>query len=347
MVLPRKRLRDALDVDTQLVEIYEDLANETEEIRLKATRALLIKAQPESGLSTEQLKEILRRLIRGLCSGRKGARLGFSIALTEFQSQLFDANTRNALSMCIEDFIQLLKKETEVAESVSGQVIQPHVSSRVRSINSSGTQEKRDHYFGRLFGAETVIKSGILLDTRVIGSAWSQILDLILGLAKLRTWLREECGWVLYQAVQGCQTGTFSTEHVQILIDKVNENRLVDTPEGVAIWVAALEKYPAVRFPKKLWRHENPLHRKEKAKLAKILREAPSHNDNDEDRGESKTSQKGTWSPKLHFAWEVILDRLLKDPSTTSMPSTNLKDILGFSDFWEECVDSKCRGLGE
>ena len=124
--MSRKRPREALAVDTQLVEIYEDLANENEEIRLPATHALLAKASPESGLTAEQLKEILRRLIRGLCSGRKGARLGFSIALTELQSLLFDCNAKHVLPMNIEDFIQLLKNETEVAGSVSGQVSAAH-----------------------------------------------------------------------------------------------------------------------------------------------------------------------------------------------------------------------------
>jgi DNA polymerase phi len=120
--MSKKRPRETPAVDTELVEIYEDLANDNEEIRLRATHALLKKASPESGLSPGQLQEILRRLIRGLCSGRKGARLGFSIALTELQSQLFDANSRNALSMSTADFIHLLKKETEAGGSISGQV---------------------------------------------------------------------------------------------------------------------------------------------------------------------------------------------------------------------------------
>jgi DNA polymerase phi len=120
--MSKKRPREAPAVDTQLVEIYEDLANVNEDIRLKAAQKLLIKASPASGLAADQLKEILRRLVRGLCSGRKGARLGFSIALTELQSQIFGANARSSFPISIADFVNSLRIETEAGGSVSGQV---------------------------------------------------------------------------------------------------------------------------------------------------------------------------------------------------------------------------------
>lgn len=341
--MSKKRPREAPAVDTQLVEIYEDLANDDEEIRLKATHTLLIKSSPESGLTAEQLKKVLTRLIRGLCSGRKGARLGFSIALTELQSQLFGANAIHALPMSIADFIQSLKKETEVAGNVSGQVHATLFGFCGALDYLHIAQEKRDHYFGRLFGAETVIKSGILFDAHVDLSLWSQVVDLIVELAKRKSWLREECGWVFYQAIQGSRAGNLSTECVQTVIDRINENGLMETPEGVAIWIATLENHPAVNFPNRIWKHGNPLHRKEKTRLAKTLREASPPN-YDGDGGDSKTSQKGTWSSKLHFAWDVILDRLLKSPSPNGKSFTKSKDELNFPDFWDECVDRKFYG---
>ena len=132
--MPKKRPREVPAVDTQLVEIYEDLANDNEEIRIKATHALLNKSASESGLTAEQVKEVLRRLIRGLCSGRKGARLGFSIALTELLSQLFRANATHVLPMSHAEFIQLLKKETEITGNVSGQVCAVPLNIVVRSV---------------------------------------------------------------------------------------------------------------------------------------------------------------------------------------------------------------------
>ena len=187
-----------------------------------------------------------------------------------------------------------------------------------------------------------MIKSGILLGAHVNLDLWSQIVDLIVELAKRKSWLREECGWVLYQAIQGSRAGDLSSEYVQTVVDKINENGLMETPEGVAIWIATLENHSAVKFPSGLWKHKNPLHRKEKARLAKIMREAPLANHDECGQG-SKTSQKGMWSSKLHFAWQVILHQLLKNPSDGKSMKRS-KDELNFRDFWDECVDRKFDG---
>lgn len=208
---------------------------------------------------------------------------------------------------------------------------------------SHSTKEKRDHYFGRLFGAETLIKSGILFDARADPILWSQVVDLIVELAKRKSWLREECGWILFQAIQGSRAGNLSSEHVQTVIDRIHEKGLMESPEGVAIWIVTLEKYSTVNFPNKPWKHKNPLHRKEKASLAKIMREAPPSNI-DESGHASNPSQKGTWSSKLHFAWEAILDRLLKSPSSDSKSLRQSKNQINFPDFWDECVDRKFHG---
>ncbi len=185
-----------------------------------------------------------------------------------------------------------------------------------------------------------MIKSGILFNANVDLLLWSKTVDLIVELAKRKSWLREECGWILYQAIQNSQASNISSEYVQTVVDSVNENGLTATPEGVAIWIAASENYPALRLPKGFWKHESPLHRKEKTRLATILREAPPPH-NDEEGGMSKSLQKGTWSSKLHFTWVVILDRLLKSHSSNSKPSTRAQNELKFPEFWEECVDSK------
>lgn len=184
-----------------------------------------------------------------------------------------------------------------------------------------------------------MIKSGILY-THADLSLWSQVIELIVELAKRKSWLREECGWILFQAIQGSRTDNISSEHVQTVIDRIKENGLMESPEGVAIWIVTLENYSAVNFPRKLWKHQNPLHRKEKARLAKIMREVPT-SDLDESGHASRTSQKGTWSSKLHFAWEVILDRLVKSPLSDGKSLTKSKNELNFSDFWDECVDRK------
>lgn len=119
--MSKKRRRQVIAVNTQLIEIYEDLSNPDEDIRLKAAKNLILTI---NSYTREQVHEILRRLVKGLCSGRKAARIGFSIALTELQVQLFDSDAVNNSSLAtVLDVIEALEKETRIGGNVSGQVV--------------------------------------------------------------------------------------------------------------------------------------------------------------------------------------------------------------------------------
>lgn len=121
--MSKKRRRELKSVDLQIVEIYEDLANENESIRLKAAQTLLLKICPDEKAETVDVAEVLRRLIRGLCSGRKAARLGFSVALTECLSQIQISTTVNAQKQLQNlELVDILEQQTQISGNVSGQV---------------------------------------------------------------------------------------------------------------------------------------------------------------------------------------------------------------------------------
>ena len=121
--MSKKRPRERSTVDTHLVEIYEDLANVDEGIRLKAAHSLLIEFIHQEKASGVQLNEILRRLIRGLCSSRKAARLGFSVALTEFLVELFGHSHKHVEGFQnMIELLETLKVQTHVTGNLSGQV---------------------------------------------------------------------------------------------------------------------------------------------------------------------------------------------------------------------------------
>ena len=121
--MSKKRLREHPTVDTHLVEIYEDLASVDEKIRLKAAHRLLTEFVHQKKASGEQLNEILRRLIRGLCSSRKAARLGFSVALTEFLVELFEHDKEQVEGLqTLTGLLETLTVQTDVTSNVSGQV---------------------------------------------------------------------------------------------------------------------------------------------------------------------------------------------------------------------------------
>lgn len=196
-------------------------------------------------------------------------------------------------------------------------------------------QEERDHHFGRLFGAEAIIKSGILFQSDVDENIWAQVLDMICELANKRPWLREECGFVLFNAIKIVRDQ--ESKYAQMIIGSLQSKGLAKTPEGIAIWLAAKIECPMVRFPRHVWKHDDPLYRKEKSTVARILNEG-NVTDTVSDGAEAKAFQKGAWSTKIHFAWDVILARLLHI-GLQKVPKA--AKTMSFAEFWEECVDSK------
>lgn len=183
-----------------------------------------------------------------------------------------------------------------------------------------------------------MIKSGVLFHSSADNHYWSEILDLLFELAKKKVWLREECGWILYSAIQTLDKDNHPSDHVQLIVDKLHGNDLTTTPEGVAIWIGTMLNFPKVKLSLGVWHKQNPLHRKEKAKLAKILKGASSTSP-DQGGDIQKASGQGAWTPKLHFAWEVILDRVLDTHSVRSSKELRLADL------WNECVDGEyCMG---
>ena len=130
--MSKKRPREQPAIDVQLVEIYEDLANVDEGVRLKAAQALLTNFVAARKSTGEQLNEIVRRLLRGLCSGRKAARLGFSVALTELLTELLGSGGKDVAGLQnVFEVIDTLTQQSQVSGNVSGQVCVSGVSSSV------------------------------------------------------------------------------------------------------------------------------------------------------------------------------------------------------------------------
>ncbi|KAL4867304.1 hypothetical protein BDV12DRAFT_122861 [Aspergillus spectabilis] len=311
----KKRRRELANVNTKLVEIYEDLASENDEIRLKAAQALVSQFTPDKNPEDEQIKKALQRLFRGLCSSRKAARIGFSIALTEVLSQVFGASiSRDPSDLKVPSVLGIW-------ESVS---------------NASGgesRQEHRDHHFGRLFGAEAIIKSGILFSTGDFIAEWTKVLELVFELAKKKPWIREECGWIVYRCVYDLSAQKADAKFVELALENLCSYDLARTPEGVAIWLAAKERFPGIKFPSKVWKHDDPLDSKERNQLVKAMKESS----NGESEGEGGAQPSGVWNSKLHFAWDAALTSLSSVPTKDSSKS---KGRLGFVDFWTEVVDN-------
>ncbi|RAK72559.1 DNA-directed DNA polymerase POL5 [Aspergillus fijiensis CBS 313.89] len=341
----KKRRREPVSVDRKQIEIYEDLAAETDAVRLKAAAALVAQFTPDQNPPAEAVDRALARLFRGLCSSRKAARVGFSIALTEVLVQVFGTAASGG-SKDGDGGKEEGKGKRNDVEAVLG------VWERLTdSAGGESGQEQRDHYFGRLFGAEAIIKSGILFGGGAAAAApaeWTRLLDRVFELAKKKPWLREECGWIVYRCVLDLAASRKSEGKkeqvnvalVEVALERLCAHDLARTPEGVAVWLAAKEAFPSAKFPAKVWKHEDPLDAKERVSLGKVMKDSSDSSASSsasEDGDGQKKGSSGVWNSKLHFAWDVVLGRLAQVPKAKAKGESSR---LGFAEFWTEVVDN-------
>ncbi|KAJ5506218.1 DNA polymerase V [Penicillium expansum] len=311
----KKRRREPHNVDVKLVELYEDLASEKDDIRLKAAQALVSQFTPDQNPADEQIKKVLSRLFRGLCSSRKAARIGFSIALTEILTQVF-SSPRETSRFGFSDALNLWESQSSSYGSESGQV---------------GTTRPP---LGRLFGAEAIIKSSVLFQPTVPFEQWTQVVDLVFELAQKKPWIREECGWIIYQCVYDLAARKMEPKYIQSALEQLCVRDLARSPEGVAIWLAAKDTFPNATFPSKIWKHDDPLDTKERSSMSKIMKESGAAASDGETKVNTAKSS-GVWNNKLHFAWDAVLSR-----TSVEAKDKSKKSRMTFTDFWTEVVDN-------
>lgn len=278
--------------------LYELLGSEDESDRISAADCIISSLFGEQPVPEAVLvRHLDRRLFRGLASGRNASRLGFSLVITEILNQLFGEKGLAASSyqgLAFDQVLGFLKDKTQPEGNVPG-------------------QEERDHYFGQLFGIECFVRSHILFSD---ASKWNTVLDLVLQLGAKKVWLRSQCGWIIVQAVD-----QMSEKLAESTLQAVAEANMAKTPEGVAIWIVALNKFPDLKV--KPWKH--PLSPKSFAELATVLRE----NFNDGVEPGEKGNKQASWSAQLPFIWNLLLSHFSKEEESAD----------DFDQFWSRVVD--------
>ncbi|KAI9789864.1 MAG: DNA-directed DNA polymerase [Piccolia ochrophora] len=305
----------ALDDFAPLRSHFERLAEDEEDVRLEASLGII------SGLdlaSIDILRKALDRLLKGLASGRKSARIGFSVTLTELLCRTYgpQRSQDRAPLLSFDEVLDLLQSRTTPRGDISG-------------------QEERDHCLGRLFGIEAILKSRVLFEGSVSETAWSRILDLTFDLARKKQWLREECGWIVFENLQTLQDISNGEGLMMTAIERLCVNDLALSPEGVAVWLSSLELFPGLRQPKDPWHHRDPMSVKNSTKLARVLKECSSATQ-EATESHSSTQQRSTWASKPHFVWDVILRSLYKDKSHAHGES---RGHTSFASFWTTAID--------
>ncbi|KAH7410293.1 DNA polymerase phi-domain-containing protein [Phaeosphaeria sp. MPI-PUGE-AT-0046c] len=315
---PVKRRRQVNEEHLKLLKLYEDLAAESDDARFEAAKELIGKFSPQSKPAAKDVENVLGRLIKGLCSQRKAARVGFSLTLTELLREIFGQSDVKieGLDLDVISLIRLVEVKTKVEGNVPG-------------------RERRDHLIGRLFGYKAVLQSSIIIAPEPSMECWNMLLDHIYGMARDVPWLREECGMVLIEAAKSLRGETRYEECAREMINRLNAFKLVSTPEGVAIWLTVRTDYEKV-LPEGVWQSKDPLSKKERNRLAKILKE--NYQDVQID-GSNDTLKTAAASPNPTFAWNLVLAEILRrDDAVRSGDTDSTK--AEFPQFWTDIVDS-------
>ncbi|TQS35944.1 hypothetical protein Golomagni_03620 [Golovinomyces magnicellulatus] len=294
------------------VELYERLASEDEAQRINAANSIFAGLFEGDGASESTLlRHLERRLLRGLASGRKGARIGFGIVLTEVLSHLYGeqklAQTKYA-NLQFERVFLLLKEKMKPEGDLSG-------------------QEIKDHALGLLFGLQCFVKAKVLFTKT---ENWKLVLEEIFGLAKRKPWIRQECGWMIIEALE-----QMDYDQILVTLNALCDQGLSKTPEGVGIWLIARNKHPLIQDKSllKVWGDKaNPLDQLQS--LAKVLRESSEPEKKVEElEGIQPVKQTGNWNAKLHFVWDIILKQFTMKTKDTESSQAE------FGKFWKIIVD--------
>lgn len=289
--------------------LYDKLGSEDVAERIEAADAIISGLLGGEGVPEPVLvRHLEKRLFRGLASGRNASRLGFSLVLTEILGQLFgekDLASSKYPGLSFEKVLGLLLEKTGAGGSGSG-------------------QEERDHYFGQLFGIECFVRAGILFTDK---ERWLLALDLLLKLSAKKSWLKPQCGYVIVQAVS-----QMKKKLAEATLEKLAEEGLVKTPEGVGIWIAALDRFPDMKAPAQPWRH--PLAIATLQPLPAALKDSGREASTEE--GGNKKSKQGNWTAQLHFVWDLILAHFVK-----SVAQAKGDGVEEFKQFWNRVVDGE------
>ncbi|KAF1808998.1 hypothetical protein P152DRAFT_442532 [Eremomyces bilateralis CBS 781.70] len=308
------------NTDAALADIFENLSNEAAAPRLEATKELLETVQSAQWSSPELIEKILRRLVRGLCSSRKSARLGFFPALIEVIRTVYgDPNAvPDTFSPSLGDLLSFIESNTRTDASASG-------------------QERRDHIFGRLYSSAALINSSVLLEGDLSSSLWDDLLNVVGGLAKEHPWVREECGSMLCKALRllSKQEAPQASRHARAIVDALSKFKLQRTPEGVAIWLTFTSQFPDLDLPAKVWHKDDPLSKKERKELAAIMREDFSKASGPE--ASDGTNKSGSWKSQSNFAWSVLIHHQISRLENKTEAAALLEE---FSRFWIDVVDN-------
>ncbi|KAK6202829.1 DNA polymerase [Scheffersomyces amazonensis] len=278
---------------------YYRLGSEVAQERIEAATSLVSEL---SELGTkDDWQYALNRLIKGLITSRQSARFGFSMALTEILSELIQRKG-DYEDITVEYYLNLLLNTTQIASSMKG-------------------KEERSVLFGRLFGLQVLINTKVLFNSSICDEEpILKFINYIIELSNLKSWLRETTIFTLLQFIrvflsdETNQSKELKEKVIMTVLQLTNDQGLNLSSEGVAIYLT-IPKLKRSKLAANIvnekanWKNGDPFTKGNLPLLSKALKdvEVADPEGNETNKGGKNPKQKGSWSPRIPFVWDLIL----------------------------------------
>lgn len=288
--------------------VYKALSHRTRELQVKAagivSRALIGQSgneEPvEPQISEQDLKKHLEQyLFPALTKGHAVSREGTFRVLAKVSAALIGDRALASSKYPGLTFDQLLEM-------------------LVRHTPFDGSSSVEDQALGRLLGLRCFVQSEILSKDV---QRWKKLLPLLLELATKNSELQLACGSIVADTVE-----VLDQSDAGFTVNAVSESSIVKTPEGLAIWVAALRQHPDLKS--KTWK--KPVSAKSSSDITTTLKESATKVLNE--NGPGTDTGKATWTSPLHFVWAKLAAYFGKRGDDA------LKD---FTSLWTPVVEGK------
>ena len=162
------------------------------------------------------------------------------------------------------------------------------------------------------------------------------MVNLILDLYGKKQWLREECGWVLYQAILGFKDQPTLYGIVTSIFQQLVRRNHQKSLESIALWIVCQGGgFDGLKLPPSIFHKDSPLDTEENRTLMTALQGTTTTTDD----VEAQSNQNGgaTWSNKIHSAWIIIFDASRKVQVYGDKSAAGSR----FTELWNDFVDGK------
>lgn len=252
--------------------------------------------------NNEEWLYVFKRLINGLLSNKPGARLGFSLCLSEVLNIALENSGLPDHFTNMELFLDYLFDYLN--------------DNSIISKNSTKGKDKRTILFAKLFGLQSLLNDPIFSKTFFTSNNDNlnfnfiiKFLNYLIILSLEKNWFKQSALFIFFKTFIKIKNLLNIDQLYEILI-LLNKNNLSTSMEGLAIYLSLndsdinnLNSNSKFTFNNTNWKFNSPLLNDNLSLLKNCLL-------NDSSTSSSTTTQNNSntnFTPKLHFVWDILL----------------------------------------